>query len=195
MEREGNGMEQGRGREKGEGEGRGREGGGRRGRERRGEEDRDGKKEGEGNAVVARMLTSNVSAVLRDARKRRHLSIHISASNRRWRREFFKASLRLIRLDEGAQSHRTSDNGRAPRRVVSHHETQTSACPAIRRTFHNLWCPPTRSTRSVESRCLKSNPSMYRTAGHFPFGVVAIHLGSFVHVPLRLQLCHATQDV
>ena len=39
------------------------EGGGRRGRERRGEEDRDGEKEGEGNAVVARMLTSNASVV------------------------------------------------------------------------------------------------------------------------------------
>ena len=38
--------------------------GGRRGRERRGEEDRDGEKEGEGtHAVVARMLTSNVSVV------------------------------------------------------------------------------------------------------------------------------------
>ena len=33
---------------------------------------------------------------------------------------------------------------------------------------------------------------VFVTAGYLPFGAVAIHLGSFVHVFSRLQLCGAT---
>ena len=85
--------------------------------------------------------------------------------------------------------------------------SQTTACPTIRKTFPNLWYPPTGGTRVVESRFLTSNPSIYRrvfvhvlgvlfvTAGYFPFDVVAIHLGSFGHVPSRLQLYGAKHDV
>ncbi|EDR10098.1 uncharacterized protein LACBIDRAFT_325699 [Laccaria bicolor S238N-H82] len=72
--------------------------------------------------------------------------------------------------------------------------SQNSSRPDIRGTFPNSWYPAIRGTRSVESRFLTSDPSLYRsrlqilrsnlvwffvTAGYFPFGVVAIHLGSF----------------
>ena len=129
-------------------------------------------------------------------------------------------ALRLIRLDEEIQPYRTCGNKHHEKqcwlqaafhnlfaraaRIMKRSASQTTACPTIRKTFPNLWYPPTGGTRVVESRFLTSNPSIYRrvfvhvlgvlfvTAGYFPFGVVAIHLGSFGHVPSRLQLYAAS---
>jgi hypothetical protein len=62
-----------------------------------------------------------------------------------------------------AKHHEENCVGLQASKCGSHHEMPciaTSARPTIQGTFANLWYPP---TRSVESRFLTSDPSMYRS--------------------------------